>query len=150
MISPEEMANLCLNNERVKKENKEALFFEDAVVIVFDGLIVWRGSLNMEAAIDRLHVLAKAVGLPVAVVAGKDLNILKRKKTNPGKLIGPFFWDQHRVWDSIEGLDSAFHADYDKDGIKVPTLKTKAEEKADDNALNDEELDAWMKQYVGG
>lgn len=150
MISPEEMASLCLADERVKKENPNALFLKDAAVIVFDGLIVWRGHLNMEVAIDRLHVLAKAVGLPVAVVEGKDLHSLKRKKTNTGKLIGPYFWDQVRAWDSVDGLDTAFRGDYDKDGVKIPdgsTTEEKAEESAD---TNDEELDRWLRGYCGG
>ena len=120
MISPEETASLCLNAVIVREEDKNALFFKDAAVLVFDGLIIWRGDLNMAVAIDRLRLLSKALGLPVAVIEGDDLRVLKRKKTNPSKFLGPAFWAENVAWDSVKGLDAQFHNLYDKDGIRVP------------------------------
>lgn len=126
MISPEEIAKICLNDKNVNTEDKTVLFFKEAIVVVFDGLIIWRGSLNMHAAVERLKILAKAVGLPIAVIEGSELKSTRKKKQKPGKFIGPKYWDSDRAWDSINGLDPFFWPEYDKDCklAKTPDIKT--------------------------
>jgi len=115
MISPEEIAEICLGDKLVSQKDKETLFLEHAAVVVFDGLIIWRGDLNMKIAIPRLEVLAKTIGLPVAVIPKTALKEIKKKKQKPGKIIGPFYWDQSRAWDNDTGLDPSYWADYNND-----------------------------------
>ena len=139
MISPEEMARTCLDDTLVKEKEDKILFFKNAAVVVFDGLIIWRGDLNMNVAQDRLKLLAKAIGLPVAVIAEKELETLKKKKSKTGKYLGPNFWNNYRSWDNITGLDPIFWKDYDKECIKVKTSKTIKSNVQDNWTDNDED-----------
>jgi hypothetical protein len=139
MVSPEELAHICLSDGIVKKKDDKALFFNNAAVVIFDGLIIWRGDLNMHFAADRLKLLAKSVGLPVAVIQEEELKDLKRKKTNPGKFLGPAFWKTHSAWDTEIGLDSSFWGQYDGSYLKKEPPKPETTETEE---LTEEEIDA--------
>lgn len=141
MISPEELAEICLNDELVKQEDKKALYFKKAFVLVFDGLIIWCGNLNMRAAAPRLKILAKSLGLPVAVIPNEEMGGVKKKRRKPGKFVGPGIWKNGTAWDSNRGLDPSYWTDYAKDCSKV------VKEDDDDN-WEEDEYD-WISQGYG-
>lgn len=113
MISPEEMAKICLNDSIVTRKDNKVLFFKKAAVVVFDGLILWRGNLNMSIASKRLQVLAEAIGLPVAVIEQKHLARVRKVGREPGKFLGPGYWKNNRAWDSVTGLNKDLASRYD-------------------------------------
>jgi hypothetical protein len=145
MICPEEMAKVALNITSVRTKADKALFFEDAFVVLFDSLIIFKGNLNMQAAIPRLLILADALGLPIAVIENKELSSIKEKKRRPNKFIGPGFWFKHRSWDSEDGLDGAFLADYTKDG-----KLTEADDDDDDDEWDEETKELYEKYGFWG
>jgi hypothetical protein len=121
-LSPEEIADKLLNQEFIKKEQEGSLFLKNAAVLVFDGLIVWRGNINMGVAIPSLKMLEAIVGLPVAIVEDQAFGNTKKRKFRVGKHVGPGNWIKNS-WDTIFGLDEIFLETYTEDGRKkVPTV----------------------------
>lgn len=116
-ISPETLAEQMLGQEIVGKEDTRGLFLKEAIVLMFDGLIIFQGNLNMIEAIPRLQALSAGLGLPVAVIEKQTLKRYGKKKHKIGKHIGPGNW-MLCSWDSEEGFDFGLKEKYNYYGIE--------------------------------
>lgn len=117
-ISPETLAESLLSAEKLNTRKGNDLFLYNCAVVVYDGLILWRGNLNMAKAIPNLVLLGLALGMPVAIIEKQILRGKKRYRA--GKHCGPGNW-QKCSWDSESGLDLGLSYMYEEDGHKRMT-----------------------------
>jgi hypothetical protein len=116
-ISPETLATNLLEDKNVSIENKKALFLKEVIVAVFDGLIIFRGDLNMAEAIPRLKAIAQGLGLPIAVIERNAIQKYNKKKYKVGRHIGPGNF-MKASWNNEEGFDFGFKEKYNEHGIE--------------------------------
>lgn len=142
-ISPETLAEQMLGQEVVSKKDKAGLFLEDAVVAIFDGLIIFRGNLNMIEAIPRLQAISMGLGLPIAVIEKQVFKKWSKKKYKVGKHVGPGNW-MMCSWNTEEGFDFGLKEKYNNHGIekdveeneKKPTTTGKSTQTVDRSHLS--------------
>ena len=115
VISPETLIKTLLSNPIIIKKEKDCLFFNNCAIVIFDGLIIWRGNLNMKYAIPNLLLLNTAIGLPIAVIEKQVFR--GKKKYHIGKHCGPGNWIKCS-WDSDCGLNIKLINEYNEDGYK--------------------------------
>ena len=116
-ITPELIAHSMLSMKEVSEEKEGSLFLEDAIVVILDNLVVFKGDLNMESAIPKLKVLSEAYGLPIAVI---EDSIASKYKLMAGDNVGPGLYMQNS-WSSTEGLDFGLKEKYNEDGTERKT-----------------------------
>jgi len=116
-ISPEMLAETLLGIDKVSKRQENAIFFRDAIVAIFDGLIIFRGDLNMIEAIPRLQTISAGLGLPVAIIERSAFKNFNKKKYKIGKHIGPGNFMKNS-WNTEEGFDFGLKEKYNNYGIE--------------------------------
>lgn len=116
-ISPETLAEQMLGHDSVGKKNTKGLFLKDAVVAIFDGLVIFRGDLNMVEAIPRLQAMSTGIGLPIAVIEKQVFKGYNKNKNKIGKHIGPGNW-MLCSWNTEEGFDFGLKEKYNSYGIE--------------------------------
>lgn len=120
VVSPEALADVLLKQPYINVKQEGVLFLEEATVVVFDGLVIWKGNLNMALAIPRLLAMAQGLGLPLAVIEKEVFKNKKSKRRKSGKHCGPATW-MKSSWTSIDGLDYGLKEQYDENGQERPT-----------------------------
>ena len=135
-ISPELLAQQLLAQDTVSQKQKGSLYLDDAIVAIFDGLIIFRGDLNMSAAIPILEGMAIGLGLPIAVIERQSfIGGYNKKKYKIGKHIGPGNWMKNS-WNSEEGFDFGFKEKYDHNGFELETEEEKKSTSYTGNSAN--------------
>ena len=124
-IPLEALAHFLLSSAPIKEKIGNSLFIRNGVVLVFDGLVVFRGSLNMFEAIPRLQILSKIVRLPVAVIEHEDIGKANARREKLGRHLGPGNWAKN-TWSSEEGFDSDTLKNYTESGIAIEKTIIKA------------------------
>lgn len=122
IVPPEALAIKIFDRDVIKEETKNGLFFKQACVVIFDGLIIYRGDINMVEAIPYLQALAKAFGLPIGIIE-KESFPKRQKRLRVGRYCGPGMWLKSS-WTSAEGLDKGLSEEYDEKGLKIQKKTT--------------------------